>query len=118
MWNRSNQPMAQATPHRGIVGPLSQAAQRVGGVRRWPGWALYLVGGVAVIMAYYLVPAVSLLPAWTPKLVLYQGLSCSAAVAILVGVRRHKPSQRRPWYLLAASQLIYASGGCPEVRGI
>jgi two-component system, cell cycle response regulator len=62
-----------------------------------------------VIMAYYLVPAVSLLPAWTPKLVLYQGLSFSAAVAILVGVRCHNPPQRRPWYLLAASQLIYAS---------
>jgi two-component system, cell cycle response regulator len=60
-------------------------------------------------MAYYLVPAVSLLPAWTPKLVLYQGLSVSAAAAILVGVRRHRPPQRRPWYLLAASQLIYAS---------
>ena len=62
-----------------------------------------------VIMAYYLVPAVSLLPAWTPKLVLYVGLSVSAAVAILVGVRRHNPPQRRPWYLLAASQFVYAS---------
>jgi len=62
-----------------------------------------------VIMAYYVVPVVSLLPAWTPKLVLYVGLSFSAAVAILVGVRRHNPPQRRPWYLLAASQFVYAS---------
>jgi two-component system, cell cycle response regulator len=60
-------------------------------------------------MAYYLVPAVSLLPAWTPKLVLYQGLSFSAAVAILVGMQQHRPPQRRPWYLLAVSQFVYAS---------
>jgi diguanylate cyclase (GGDEF)-like protein len=60
-------------------------------------------------MAYYLVPAVSLLPAWTPKLVLYCGLSFSAVVAILVGVQQHRPPQRRPWYLLAASQFVYAS---------
>ena len=62
-----------------------------------------------VIMAYYLVPAVSLLPAWTPKLVLYQGLSFSAAVAILAGVQQHRPPRRRPWYLLAVSQFVYAS---------
>ena len=60
-------------------------------------------------MAYYLVPAVSLLPAWTPKLVLYQGLSFSAAVAILAGVHQHRPPQPRPWYLLAVSQFVYAS---------
>jgi two-component system, cell cycle response regulator len=60
-------------------------------------------------MAYYLVPVVSLLPAWTPKLVLYQGLSFSAAVAILAGVHQHQPPQPRPWYLLAASQFVYAS---------
>jgi two-component system, cell cycle response regulator len=60
-------------------------------------------------MAYYLVPAVSLLPAWTPRLVLYQGLSVSAAVAILAGVQQHRPPQRRPWYLLAVSQFLYAS---------
>jgi len=60
-------------------------------------------------MAYYLVPAVSLLPAWTPRLVLYQGLSISAAVAILAGVQQHRPPQRRPWYLLAVSQFLYAS---------
>jgi two-component system, cell cycle response regulator len=60
-------------------------------------------------MAYYLVPVVSLLPAWTPKLVLYQGLSFSAAVAILAGVHQHQPPQPRPWYLLAVSQFVYAS---------
>jgi diguanylate cyclase (GGDEF)-like protein len=81
----------------------------VGRLRRWPGWALYLVGGAIVIVAYYLVPGVALLPAWTPRLVLYQGLSYSAVLAMLVGVRRHQPPQRTPWYLLATSQFIYAS---------
>jgi two-component system, cell cycle response regulator len=89
--------------------PPRRAAGRASQPRRWPGWALYLVGGAAVIMACYLVPAVSLLPAWTPRLVLYQGLSFSAAVAILAGVQQHRPPQRRPWYLLAVSQFVYAS---------
>jgi two-component system, cell cycle response regulator len=91
------------------MGPPRRAARRAGQLRRWPAWALYLVGGAAVIVAHYLVPAVSLLPAWTPRLVLYQGLSFSAAVAILAGVQLHRPSRRRPWYLLAVSQFVYAS---------
>src|SRR6266498_3532516 len=91
------------------MGPPRRAVGRAGQLRRWPAWALYLVGGAMVIMAYYLVPAVSLLPAWTPKLVLYQGLSFSAAVAILAGVQQHRPPRRRPWYLLAVSQFVYAS---------
>jgi two-component system cell cycle response regulator len=91
------------------MGSLSRAAGRAGEVRRWPGWALYLAIGATVIVAHYLVPAVAPLPAWTPRLVLYQGLSYSAAAAILLGVRRHQPSQRKPWYLLAASQFVYAS---------
>jgi two-component system, cell cycle response regulator len=91
------------------MGPPRRAAGGAGQLRRRPAWALYLVGGAAVIMAYYLVPAVSLLPAWTPRLVLYQGLSISAAVAILAGVQQHRPPQRRPWYLLAVSQFVYAS---------
>src|SRR6266498_3936816 len=93
----------------GTMGPPRRAVGRAGQLRRWPAWALYLVGGAMVIMAYYLVPAVSLLPAWTPKLVLYQGLSFSAAVAILAGVQQHRPPRRRPWYLLAVSQFVYAS---------
>jgi two-component system cell cycle response regulator len=91
------------------MGPLRRAAGRAGQLPQWPAWALYLVGGAAVIMAYYLVPAVALLPAWTPRLVLYQGLSFSAAAAILAGVQQHRPPRRRPWYLLAVSQFVYAS---------
>src|SRR6266540_1326881 len=91
------------------MGPPRRAVGRAGQLRRWPAWALYLVGGGRVIIANYLVPAVSLLPAWTPKLVLYQGLSFSAAVAILAGVQQHRPPRRRPWYLLAVSQFVYAS---------
>jgi diguanylate cyclase (GGDEF)-like protein len=91
------------------MGPPRRVAGRAGRLGRWPAWALYLVGGAAVIVAYYLVPAVSPLPAWTPRLVLYQGLSFSAAVAILAGVHLHRPHRRRPWYLLAVSQFVYAS---------
>src|SRR6266508_2085785 len=78
------------------MGPPRRAVGRAGQLRRWPAWALYLVGGAMVIMAYYLVPAVSLLPAWTPKLVLYQVLSVSAAVAVVAGVIQHGPPGRGP----------------------
>ncbi len=77
-------------------------------VRR-PGWAIYLAVGAAVIAAYFLVLAVGSLPRWAPKLVLYNGLSYSAAAAILIGVHRHQPQRRMPWYLLAASQFVDAS---------
>jgi two-component system cell cycle response regulator len=90
------------------MGPLSRAAQRAGEVRRWSGWALYLVGGAGVIVAY-LVPTVLQVPGWKWRLVPLCTVSCSAAVAILVGVHRHRPPRRTPWYLLAASQFVYAS---------
>jgi two-component system, cell cycle response regulator len=77
---------------------------------RWrSGWATYLAVGTVVIAAYFLKPALGLLPGWISKLVLYNGLSYSAVVAILIGVRRHRPVPRTPWYLLAASQLVYAA---------
>jgi two-component system cell cycle response regulator len=90
------------------MGPLRQAAQRAGEARRWPQWALYLVVGGMVIVAY-LVQTVAQLPGQQWRVVPVCAVSCSAAVAILVGVHRHQPPQRTPWYLLAASQLVYAS---------
>ncbi len=77
--------------------------------RRRSGWAIYLAVGAAVIVAYFLQPAIGLLSAWGSKLLLYNALSYSATIAILIGIQRHKPQQRTPWLLLAASQLVYAS---------
>jgi two-component system cell cycle response regulator len=63
------------------------------------------------IGAYQLVPVVVQAPALASasRLVLLSGLSCSTAVVLLVGVHRHRPPKRMPWYLLAASQFVYAS---------
>jgi two-component system, cell cycle response regulator len=83
--------------------------ERAIAIGRRSGWAIYLAVGAVVIAAYFLLPAIGVLPASAPKLVLYCGLSYSAAAAIVVGVHRHKPQQRTPWYLLALSQLVYAS---------
>src|SRR6266545_3245832 len=99
-----------------LSGPMEKRRRRGGEsmepatAARWrSGWAIYLVAGTVLIAVYFLKPAVGLLPDWTPKLVLYNGLSYSAAVAILIGVHLHKPQRRTPWYLLAASQFVYAS---------
>ena len=62
-------------------------------------WWAYLAGGAVVALAYYLVPAPGLVPRWAAKIGLYNGLGLSAVVAILVGVRRHRPERPLTWYL-------------------
>ena len=37
----------------------------------------------------------------------YELLSVAAVVAIVVGLRGHRPAVRLPWLLLAAAQLVY-----------
>jgi diguanylate cyclase len=56
-------------------------------------WWAYLAGGALIAAAYYLVPATGLVPRWVAKIGLYNGLGLSAVVAILVGVRRHRPER-------------------------
>ncbi|HZD73692.1 MAG TPA: sensor histidine kinase [Actinomycetota bacterium] len=41
------------------------------------------------------------------RVLLYGGISASAVVALLVGIRRHRPDNRTPWYLLAVGQFVY-----------
>jgi signal transduction histidine kinase len=50
------------------------------------------------------------MPALVPRILLYSGVSASAVVALLVGIRRHRPTAPLPWYLLTAGQLIYLAG--------
>ena len=40
----------------------------------------------------------------------FNGIGLSAVVAIVVGVRLHRPSDRRPWYLFAVGQALFVSG--------
>src|SRR6266705_1250412 len=72
-----------------------------------PPWLRYVVGGSAAALIYLVMPSSIPLPALVPRLLLYQGVSASAGVALVVGVRRHRPSNPTPWYLLIAGQAIY-----------
>src|SRR6266568_1314695 len=72
-----------------------------------PPWLRYVVGGSAAALIYLVMPSSIPLPALVPRLLLYQGVSASAVVALVVGVRRHRPSNPTPWYLLIAGQAIY-----------
>jgi signal transduction histidine kinase len=40
----------------------------------------------------------------------FNGIGLSAVVAIVVGVRLHRPSDRTPWYLFAVGQALFVSG--------
>jgi signal transduction histidine kinase len=73
--------------------------------RRQPSalWARYVVVGSILTLLYLVLPAGAPLP----KVVLYAGVSASAVLALLVGIRRHRPESLVPWYLLAAGQVVY-----------
>jgi diguanylate cyclase len=65
-------------------------------------WLRYLSGVAVVALAYLVAPSTA-----ATKLVLYNGIGLSAVVAVLVGVRRNRPTHRRPWLLFAAGQLSF-----------
>jgi signal transduction histidine kinase len=70
-------------------------------------WLLYVMIGGAASLLYLVIPSSIPLPALVPRLLLYQGVSASAVVALVLGVRRHRPSNLTPWYLLIAGQIVY-----------
>jgi two-component system cell cycle response regulator len=64
----------------------------------------YVVGTLLAITAYYLVPGGPV-----PRIALYCAVDLSSALAILWGVRRHRPVHRLPWLLLAVAQLSFVA---------
>ncbi|OLB81878.1 MAG: diguanylate cyclase [Actinobacteria bacterium 13_2_20CM_2_71_6] len=70
------------------------------------GWLAYLAVGLALTVAYYLMPQHGI--AAVLRVVVYCSISASAALAVLVGVRRNRPWPELPWLLLGLSQLVYA----------
>lgn len=64
----------------------------------------YLVGGVIVTAVHFVVP-----PSLGRDLV-YAAMGAAAAVAIVVGIRLHRPARRLPWALLAAGTVIWTGG--------
>jgi signal transduction histidine kinase len=90
-----------------------EAAVGTGPAARPPGrpraWWAYLTGGAVVALCYYLVPATGLVPHWAAKIGLYNGLGLSAVVAIVVGIRWHRPERPLTWYLFALGLLSYVT---------
>jgi signal transduction histidine kinase len=72
-----------------------------------PAWLWYMAIGSVAALLYLGIPGGIPLPALVPRLLLYQGVSASAVVALVIGVRRHRPSNPMAWYLLIAGQAIY-----------
>src|ERR1044072_3423275 len=69
-------------------------------------WAGYLAAGLVVVVGYFVARGLDA-PALT-QVVLYAGVSASAAVAVLFGCFHHRPKPMLPWLLLGLGQAIYA----------
>jgi signal transduction histidine kinase len=72
-----------------------------------PAWLWYVAIGSVAALLYLGIPGGIPLPALVPRLLLYQGVSASAVVALVIGVRRHRPGNPMAWYLLIAGQVFY-----------
>ncbi|QUQ62684.1 diguanylate cyclase [Kutzneria sp. CA-103260] len=70
-------------------------------------WIGYLSAGALVLLAYYLVPPTG--AGVGVRITLYCLDSASAAVMVVIGILRHHPRPRLPWFMLALSQVVYAA---------
>jgi diguanylate cyclase (GGDEF)-like protein len=69
-------------------------------------WWWFGAGGVALLVVYRFVSE------GVPRDVVYFVVGFAAVGAILVGVRRNRPSNPRPWLFLAAGQAVWVVGDC------
>jgi diguanylate cyclase (GGDEF)-like protein len=69
-------------------------------------WSVYLMAGVAALAAYLAIPA------GIPQAIAYEAVGLSGVVAILAGVRLHRPAKPGPWYLMAIGQFSWVTGDC------
>jgi len=67
-------------------------------------WYLYLAGGLLLGVLYYLGPT------WARTGYSQNIVGASGVVAILVGIRIHKPRNRLAWYLFAAGLALFVAG--------
>jgi diguanylate cyclase len=67
-------------------------------------WKAWLAVGVAMVGGYFLLPTRDL------QDLLYQVPGMLAAVAVLAGVLIHKPTDRRPWLVLALGLALSSAG--------
>ena len=77
-------------------------AQEVGAEVSYRTLVCYLVLAAGLTIAYFSSPGRTLL--------LWASLGLSSVLALVVGIRRYRPEQRLPWYLLAAAVTSFAAG--------
>jgi signal transduction histidine kinase len=75
-------------------------------VTRFRAWHGVLACGLLGSAAYYLLPGI--------RPVVWLVLAFGSATAVLVGMRRNRPTVRLPWYLLAAGMASFAFGDVIE----
>jgi signal transduction histidine kinase len=66
-------------------------------------WWLFLLVMAPIVGLYLFVPEINQGP-------VFNGIGLTAVVAILVGVRMHRPSDAKPWYLFAVGQALFVAG--------
>ena len=67
-------------------------------IRRW--WVVYLVAGLALTAAYVLFQ----------RNILFNVVGLSSPIAIVIGIRVHRPTRPLPWLLFAAGQALFFVG--------
>jgi diguanylate cyclase (GGDEF)-like protein/PAS domain S-box-containing protein len=78
-------------------------AARTHALRSIPPWVAYAILGGAALAGFLTVPALQ-------SGLFFNSISISAVVAIVVGVRLHKPKHALPWYLFAVGQALFTAG--------
>src|SRR5689334_7474188 len=71
-------------------------------LRQWA-WLIPLVGGVPALVGYFLLPAEA-------ANIAYEGFGLSATLAVVIGVRLHRPHHARFWLLLGVGFAMWTSG--------
>lgn len=66
-------------------------------------WSHFGAAGLTAVAVYLALPAQA-------QLLLYQATGLSSGLAVLVGIRLHRPARPAPWYLLAVGLLAWALG--------
>jgi diguanylate cyclase (GGDEF)-like protein len=92
----------------GRVPPPVDPSQQPSAQRFGRAWLAFLVAGAVVIALY------PLLPRGIVRDIVYVVVGLSCVATILTGVRLHRPVRARPWYLMAAGQLIWV---CGDIKG-
>ncbi|MFC3991003.1 putative bifunctional diguanylate cyclase/phosphodiesterase [Actinoplanes siamensis] len=83
----------------------ADAASPAGATLRRRLWWLTLAAGVAAIGGYFLLPGGGLAQAVT-----YNVMGLLSGLAVLVGVRLHRPARPAPWFCFAAGQFMNVAG--------